>query len=97
MSYRGIANWPPVWIWRMGKGVGKKTIRGEVGVLKDAYLSILYPRWRIYLIIEHENEEYMGCLIFTDSTFCGQIYQVLDACRGYRMAAIGDLDIDHLM
>ena len=32
MTYHGVPNWPPVWMWRGGDR--NRSIRGEVGVLK---------------------------------------------------------------
>jgi hypothetical protein len=96
MSYRGLCNWPPIWTWRGGEGVDRQP-RGEVGVLRDVFLSQVEPRSRIYLIIEHEKEEYMGSLLFTDATFCAQICELLDKYRGSRVAELGNLDLDELM
>jgi hypothetical protein len=95
MSYRGLANWPPVWTWR-GGGAENRRVRGEVGVLKDVILSAVEPRSRIFLIVEHENEEYMGCLLFSDSRFCDQIFQLLKDHSGQRIIDIGSLDVGHL-
>src|SRR5262245_16086889 len=89
MSYRGLANWPPVWTWRAGGGTEDKKARGEVGVLKEVILSAVEPRSRIFLIIDHENEEYMGCLLFSDLRFCQQIFQLLKDRIGDRIADIG--------
>src|SRR5687767_13394363 len=75
MSYRGIDNWPPVWTWRGGA----ENIRpkGEVGILRDLFLSRMEQRSRLFLIMEHQKQEYMGCLLFNDSTFCAQICELL--------------------
>ena len=95
MSYRGLPNWPPVWTWR-GGGAENRRVRGEVGVLKDVLLSTIEPKSRIFLIVEHENEEYMGCLLFGDPRVCDQIFQVLKDHSGQRIIDIGGLDISHL-
>jgi hypothetical protein len=90
MSYHGLNNWPPVWTWRGGQ----EDIRpkGEIGVLRDVFLSRVEPNLRLFLIMEHEKEEYMGCLLFNDWTFCGQIYELLKAHCGSSIAEIGTLD-----
>jgi len=41
---------------------GKQAGEGEVGVLRD-FLSRVEPCSNVYLIIEHEGEEYMGALL----------------------------------
>ena len=96
MTYRGLPNWPPVWTWR-GGGAEDKRARGEVGILRDAFLSRIEPKSRIFLIIEHEYDEYMGCLLFTDSTFCGQVYQMLKDCCGRGIVDIGSMNVAHLV
>jgi hypothetical protein len=90
MTYRGINNWPPSWTWRGGE----ENIRpkGEVGILRDVFLSRVEPQSRLFLIIEHEQQEYMGCLLFNDRTFCGQICELLKAHCGRTIAEIGSLD-----
>ena len=96
MSYRGLRNWPPVWTWRGGEGVDRRP-RGEVGILRDVFPSRVEPRSRVYLIMEHENEEYMGCLLFVDSTFCAQIHELLSKYRGCNIRELGDLDVSELL
>ena len=68
-----------------------------MGFLRDAFLSRIEPKSRIFLIIEHENEEYMGCLLFTDTTFCGQVHQLLKDCCGRRVVDIGSMNVSHLV
>jgi len=94
MTYRGLPNWPPVWTWR-GGGAGDKRARGEVGILRDAFLSRIEPKSRLFLIIEHENEEYMGCLLFSDTSFCGQIYELLKDSCGWHITDIGSTNVAH--
>ncbi|HEX9787243.1 MAG TPA: hypothetical protein VGB09_04415 [Candidatus Binatia bacterium] len=94
MSYRGLSNWPPIWTWRGGQE--NKRARGEVGVLRDVFYSRVEPRSRVYLIVEHDGEEYMGSLLFNDPAFCGQIFELLDKQRGSRVVEIGSLDVNHL-
>ena len=97
MSYRGVNNWPPAWTWRGGLKEGPDTLpRGEIGTLKEVFLSRVEPHVRIYLISEHRDAEYMGCLFFMDATFCGQVFDLLSAHRGAPIADIGKLDVSHL-
>src|SRR5882724_4009476 len=70
----GIVNWPPIRIWTGGER--NKRPRGEVGVLIKVELSLLDPR-RLFLTIQYNNSEYMGCLLFDDATFCRDIYHLL--------------------
>ena len=95
MTYRGMSNWPPKWVRRGGAGENKEP-RGEIGVLRDIFLSKVDPRARIYLIIQHENEEYIGCLLFLDATFRGRIFELLIGQLGRPIAAIGELDVSDL-
>jgi hypothetical protein len=95
MTYRGVNNWPPVWTWRGGDE--NKSVRGEIGVLQDVFLSNVEPRTRAFLIIEHEGNEYIGCLMFEDSVFCSQIHELLLGCCGQTVAEAGDLDVSHLL
>jgi hypothetical protein len=39
----------------------------------------------------------MGSVLFTDATFCAEIYELLDKHRGSRVADLGNLDLDELM
>jgi hypothetical protein len=85
-----------VWTWRGGEGKDTRP-RGEVGILRDVFLSEVEPRSRIYLIMEHENTEYMGSLLFADAAFCAQVYELLSRQRGSQIAQIGDLDVSYLL
>jgi hypothetical protein len=95
MNYRGLRNWPPIWTWRGGSGE-RGTPRGEIGVLRDVFLSRVEPRSRVYLIMEHDGAEYMGCLIFNEEKICGQLCQLLARHCGVAISAIGSLDLSYL-
>jgi hypothetical protein len=82
-------------MWRGGDR--NRTIRGEIGVLRDAFLTSIEPRTRLFLIIEHEGNEYMGCVLFNDSALCEQICRLLDHCRGQTVAQIASLEVGHLL
>ena len=96
MVYHGMRNWPPAWMWRGGEG--NKKIRGEIGILKDVFLSKVDPNTRLFLIVQHEDNEYVGCVMFNDSSsFCRQVYELLQKHYGRRIADIGSLDVSHLL
>ena len=89
MSYRGIPNWPPVWTqMRIG---GVKIMKGEVGVL--IYVHMGGATNTCYLVIEHENQNYSGSLVFDDGPFCRQIVDLLQQYRGRSVKEIGDLQV----
>jgi hypothetical protein len=94
MSYHGIPNWPPVWVW-IG-GPESKRPRGEVGTLVEVRIQP-EPLHTCFLIIRHEESEYMGCLLFDDQTFLNQMFDLLKRCRGRTIQTIGDLDITHTL
>jgi hypothetical protein len=91
MSYHGVPSWPPVWTCK--NGLQKKLRRGEIGILKSVTISNSQPADRCFLYIEHEGSSYVGCLLFDDSTFCGQIAKVLQGYCNRRIAEIGSLDL----
>jgi hypothetical protein len=39
MSYRGVPNWPPVWV-RIKTAAEQQILRGEIGVLQQHALSM---------------------------------------------------------
>jgi len=90
MSYRGLRNWPPVWV-----GTGDRVnsrITGEVGTLTGVKIYDL-SYTRIFLLIEHEEGRYTGCLFFDDRSFCRTIYNLLQAYTGTSISAIAEIDI----
>lgn len=95
MSYKGIPNWPPIWTWT--DGLENTRPRGEIGILKGVALSKVQPADRCFVYIDHEGSSYIGCLLFDDSVFCGQIAKLLQGCRDRRIAEIGSLDLSHTL
>jgi len=73
-----------------------KKPRGEVGVLREAFLSRIEPHARLFLIVEHEGEEYIGCMMFDDAMFCGQVCEFLKQHCGKTVVEIGNLDLGYL-
>ena len=94
MSYRGVSNWPPVWV---GTNHKNEPLRGEVGILEDVVPSQTENASRFFLRIEDEGWRYVGCLLFEDLSFCRQIYKLMVARRGYTIAQIGDIDLSHTL
>ena len=94
MSYRGVSNWPPVWV---GTNRRHEPLKGEVGVLKDVIPSQSEGANRFFLVIEDEGLQYVGCLLFQDLSFCRQIYKLLDTHRGDSIEQIGDIDLRHTL
>ncbi|HEX2933452.1 MAG TPA: hypothetical protein VHV54_27230 [Candidatus Binatia bacterium] len=73
------------------------SLRGEVGLLTEALLSQVDPYTKCYLVMEFEDESYMGTLIFEDATFCRQIYELLQKHIGEPIKEIGDLDVSYFL
>ena len=91
MSYNGFPSWPPVWI-KGGIDWEVKKLTGEVGVLRDVLRHDKLPN-KCFLVIEHESERWMGCLVVGDGTFCNQIVDLLKLHVGRSMKEIGELDL----
>jgi hypothetical protein len=94
MRRRGVPNWPP--IWTRPRKEGNKTTRGEVGILR--YVHVKDPiSNKCFLVIEHDKEHYVGCLIFDDVAFCSQISNLLRDQVGRPVKEIGDLDLSYTL
>jgi hypothetical protein len=91
MSYRGVSNWPPVWTWIDGEEI--KHVEGEVGILKEVRLSNVRAANRILMVIEHENDRYVGCVPFDNYFFCRVILTLLEDCHSRSLREIGELEI----
>ena len=90
ISYHGLPSWPPTWSPANPKS-DVKSLRGEIGRLK--YVLPNKTSDRCFLIIEHENEAYIGCLFFDDRIFCAQMVTILGNHAGLTVKEIGDLDL----
>ena len=88
----GILNWPPIWVWTGGEK--NERPRGEVSVLIEVTPSSL-DCGRLFLTMEYNDSECMGCLLFDDVTFCRQIYHLLKGFYHHSILEIGELDISH--
>ena len=91
MSYRGVRNWPPVWTLAARNG-SVLTLMGEVGVLKYVHSNSLMSN-KCFLVIDFQDEAYIGSLIFKDHSFCDQISHLLRDHIGRSIKDIGDLDL----
>ena len=88
MTYRGVANWPPVWVTNTDP---PKKLLGEVGVLTGITAD---PSTRkCFLHIEYENEGYVGALLFEDAMFCWLLCRIISNQIGRGIKEIGDFDL----
>ena len=74
MSYHGMNSWPPVWV--NTRTVPVKKISGEIGTLIRTAFFPETPQ-RLFLLMELENDRYMGCLLFSEPGFCQQLNEIL--------------------
>jgi hypothetical protein len=95
MSYRGVPNWPPTWVWIDGPEESRP--KGEIGILRSVLLSKLQPANRCFLLIFHEDSSYLGCLLFDNEIFCRQITKLLQSYCNHSIAEIGSLNISHTL
>jgi hypothetical protein len=93
MNHRAVPNWPPTWTRSRKEKV--KTVHGEVGTLAYVYANELVSD-KCYLVMDYDQETYVGCLIFDSRAFCGQIVKLLRQHLGRAINEIGDLDVSHL-
>jgi hypothetical protein len=91
MRYRGLPSWPP--LWSDGRKQGGKTFRGEVGILRAVHFSNKSRTKKLFLVIEHETEHFVGTLVFDDPAFCRRIADLLHTQIGRSIKVIGDLDV----
>ena len=94
MSYRGFSTWPPIWVCR--EPDKPERLRGEVGILKELRTAETLPH-KCFLVIEHEQAEYIGCLLFSDQSFCDQIINLLREHCGDSIQHIGSLDLSYTL
>ena len=70
---------------------GVKILKGEVGVL--IYVHAGGASNTCYLVIEHENQNYTGNLVFDDGPLCRQIVDLLQQYCRRSVKEIGDLQV----
>jgi len=95
MSYRGVVNWPPTWVWL--DGPKEEYPKGELGILKSVLLSTVDRPNRCFLLIRYQDSSYLGCLLFDDHAFCSQIVNILRSHCDYPIAEIGSLDLTYTL
>jgi hypothetical protein len=94
MMYRRRSNWPPVWLCTAGHDQHPK---GEVGTLKAVFRSDEQPPNRCFLLVRHDDSEYLGCLLFDDQAFCHQVMELLKGHCNRSITEIGGLDVSHTL
>ena len=92
MQYRGLPNWPPAWTQPHGGSLP----RGEIGTLQFVHNNPLLSD-KIFLVIEHGGQRWVGCLMFDNVTFCQQISALIKLHIGRTIREIGDLDVSHTL
>jgi hypothetical protein len=95
MAYYGIPSWPPVWT-KKGDDGGVGTLRGEVGKLEYVFANERISN-KLFLVMRHEGERYVGCLIFNERSLCEQMARLLRVQTGKLISEIGDMDVGHML
>jgi hypothetical protein len=90
-TYKSSRSWPPDWLYC--GGFDNTHPQGEVGILKNVFVSSVKPSNRCFLIMEHAGAEYIGDLLVSDDAFCTQIYEMLLGHCGKTIQEIGDIDL----
>ena len=90
MMYFGYTRWPPIWIDY--QRLSESSLRGEVGVLRNAR-CYPYNHRQIFLTIEHEGAEYTGCLLLEYETLGEYMLKFFKDCTGMTLESIGSLDV----
>jgi hypothetical protein len=93
ISIRQRHSWPPIWtpfggFWEKHRRI----LQGEVGVLKRVRYHPARPG-RIYLSIDHDGSEYVGCVLIEDQIFCEQLAGHLQGLCGMAIEAIGSFEL----
>ena len=91
MTHMGTRSWPPVWT-----GAKRVIERSEVGILIQVTRRDDTAN-RCFLLMKHQNELYMGCLMLADTSFVKQISHLLQSYIGYSIKEIGDIDLSHTL
>jgi hypothetical protein len=69
-----------------------KTVKGEVGVLKEVYYDAGKSN-KCFLIIDYHLQSYTGCVNSPSKSFCTQLTYLLREHIGRSIEEIGDLDV----
>ncbi len=90
MSFNGIPNWPPEWVWTAGDENTYPT--GEVGMLEASERSSVNPNV-CFLTIRHDDASYVGRLEFDRKEYCNRICDLLAAHYMQDLREFAALDI----
>jgi hypothetical protein len=80
-----------MWAWRRGNKHTRAV--GEVGVLEQVMPPTMDPWVRCFLIMEHDDQEYLGILLLENSRLCHEVYNVLVEHLGEPIQQIGEIDL----
>src|SRR4030095_7550716 len=72
LTYWNGRSWPPDWLWC--GGFDNTHPRGEVGILKTVFVSLVKPSTSCFLVMEHAGAEYLGEFFVSDAAFCLEMY-----------------------
>jgi hypothetical protein len=89
MNDRGVPSWPPVWT---RSTYGAKRVTGEIGVLTYVYANRRVAN-KCFLVIDHEQETYVGSLVCANPSTCAEITDFLLRHIGRPLKDIGDMDL----
>jgi hypothetical protein len=93
LTYRNSRSWPPTWVYC--GGLDDTHPRGEVGILKTVYISVIKPPNSCHLIMEYAGAEYMGTLYVSDAALCLDIFEALLRHCGKAIQEIGNIDLSN--
>jgi hypothetical protein len=83
MYCRGRPSWPPIWT---------SGLTGEIGVLKEAYRSLV-SRTRMFVTIDYIGDSEIGFINLDDEQFCRELVDLLQKHYGKTIRQIAELDI----
>ena len=92
-TYQNRRSWPPAWLYC--GGFDNTHPLGEVGLLKNVFISSVKPSTRCFLIMEHADAEYMGDLLVSDEACCTQICEMLLGHCGKTIQEIGNIHLSN--
>ena len=90
MSFNGVPNWPPEWIWTAGNENSHPV--GEVGVLEDRQRSNINANV-CFVTMRYDGATYVGRLEFDRQEYCDRICELLVRHYGQDLREIAILDI----
>jgi hypothetical protein len=93
VAFRGQHSWTPAWICFAGEA--NADAKGEIGILRAvrwASRTTSLPD-RCFLIVEHENALYIGCLFFDGESVCQRVFLKIQSHIGESIQQIGGLTL----